>query len=979
MQITDFGLARAANDPSLTHPGQIAGTPQYMSPEQAQGRSIDHRSDLFSLGSVLYAMCTGGSPFRAETTMGALRRVCDESPRPIRELNPDVPVWLADIVNRLLAKNADERIQTAAEVDDLLSLHLAALQNPNQVQLPALSSTNDSRRHRPDRRWLVAAIVVLAALAGLGLAEGTGVTHLVATVLRIPTADGTLIVEVDDPSINVLVEGDGGLVITGAGAQEIRLKPGHYKLKATIGNQPIKTEVLTIARGDRKVVTISVEPPPLASAADLDVQSAAIHQPFVILASGNNGERSFATLVDAVTSSHAGDTIEVRGNGSFVVDPIVISRALTIRAADGYRPVISLDPEKDESSLTLLSATAPLVLEGLVILRTTRFIKVKPKAIVQSLSSLRMANCRLISTANHNGLWSTGPIVLRHCEFLAAEPGAATAVSWNLTSGGRCTIENCVMTGKIFIPFASEDLDSTAAIVRINRNTVAGSHGIQLALTSRPRRPLSEPREAAIQLLTSGNLFESRSPVVLFDQFGMSEPLPADAAEAFLRAAIDCHDEQNLYSTASGILTVCADLRPLAPTKDLAEWNRFWGFSETGSSQGLIRFQGGDLLTRAKVGVPQITSEYFRLLSDSAGYRAGPDGKDLGADIDFVGPGRAYERWKQTPEYQLWLKDSGQLSATRPPPGQVRTFAHHSADHVDAVALSPDGRRALSAGSIAAGQPVCFVWDVATGQELARLTRHTDVIQSVAFAPDSRLALTGSMDQTVRLWDVETGGELRRFDCPGHVSSVAWSQDGLHALFGTFEGTVILCDVDKWSEIRRVDHGAGLWSVDYCPTQHWALTAGGKASGTGHIGHILLWNLDTGTELRRFEGHSNGVWRAIFSPDARHVLSASSDRTLCLWNVESGQKVRSFEGHSGQVFSVAFASDGQSALSGGEDNMLRLWDISSGAELHRFQGHTRMVRGVALSRDGHFALSGGFDSTLRLWRLPPPATAATNN
>jgi serine/threonine protein kinase len=97
VRISDFGLARAVDDVEITRPGEVAGTPQYMSPEQAQGQPVDARSDLFSFGCVLYAMCTGRPPFRAETTIEAIRRVCDEAPRPIREINPDVPEWLAEI------------------------------------------------------------------------------------------------------------------------------------------------------------------------------------------------------------------------------------------------------------------------------------------------------------------------------------------------------------------------------------------------------------------------------------------------------------------------------------------------------------------------------------------------------------------------------------------------------------------------------------------------------------------------------------------------------------------------------------------------------------------------------------------------------------------------------------------------------------------------------------------------------------------
>ena len=137
VKITDFGLARAADDVEVTQTGIIAGTPQYMSPEQARGEVMDARGDLFSLGSVLYTMCTGRPAFRAETTMGVLKRVCEDAPRPIREVNAEIPAWLEAIVTRLLAKNPAERFESAAEVAEQLSQHLAHLQNPAQVPRPA--------------------------------------------------------------------------------------------------------------------------------------------------------------------------------------------------------------------------------------------------------------------------------------------------------------------------------------------------------------------------------------------------------------------------------------------------------------------------------------------------------------------------------------------------------------------------------------------------------------------------------------------------------------------------------------------------------------------------------------------------------------------------------------------------------------------------------------------------------------------------
>src|SRR5262249_9217413 len=110
--------------------------PHYMSPEQAEGKPLDQRTDLFSLGSVLYAMCTGRAPFRASGTMAVLKRVCEETPTPIRETNPEIPEWLVAIIDKLHAKDPAPRYESAAAVAELLGQHLAHVQHPSVVPAP---------------------------------------------------------------------------------------------------------------------------------------------------------------------------------------------------------------------------------------------------------------------------------------------------------------------------------------------------------------------------------------------------------------------------------------------------------------------------------------------------------------------------------------------------------------------------------------------------------------------------------------------------------------------------------------------------------------------------------------------------------------------------------------------------------------------------------------------------------------------------
>ena len=152
VKISDFGLARAVDDMTITRTGEVSGTPQYMSPEQAGGERVDHRSDLFSLGCVMYAMCTGRSPFRATSFAAAIKRVCQDTPREITEINPEIPSWLSQLVHRLLEKSPDARPDSATIVGEQLEEWLAAIQQgevPRSVGLMGDSKPQHSGQSVP--------------------------------------------------------------------------------------------------------------------------------------------------------------------------------------------------------------------------------------------------------------------------------------------------------------------------------------------------------------------------------------------------------------------------------------------------------------------------------------------------------------------------------------------------------------------------------------------------------------------------------------------------------------------------------------------------------------------------------------------------------------------------------------------------------------------------------------------------------------
>jgi hypothetical protein len=658
VKLTDFGLARAVDDASLTQRGVVAGTPQYMAPEQARGESVDHRADLFSLGSVLYAMCTGQAPFQAGGMMAVLKRVCETTPRPIPEINPEIPDWLVAIINRLHVKDPAGRFQSAAEAAELLGQHLDHLRQPERVPRPGgITLHRQSAWMARGRRWAVVAAVILL-LAGLGMTEATGVTNLSGTVIRILVPDGTLVVEVDDPSVKVTIEGDGGIVIRGAGLEEIRLRPGIYKVQADRDGKsvPLERELVSIAKSGREVVRVKLDASAAQAAAKAEKSA------FVVLGRKGVAERKFDTLAEAVLATSNGGTIEVRGNGPFISQPVDIrDTALSIRAGNGFHPVIALSPEPTEGYPHLLQTDAPLVLEGL------EFQAARPKSLEASGrvgiavggSSFHAANCQF-HFPRRLCVWltpQTSRCAVRNCAFWTSE-GSGALVG---TAGGQWLMDNCVHLGDFcavrtwIYPGCGNVSIRIAHCSLLTRNTIW--------LDFDGKKPITGQTAQMIRLEVRATILDSHT--VLHADRHSADGLSLEVFHRLLPRLLSWRGQQNVYaarnytgnrfvqSSIDGVLTSTRG------PKDLAAWNQLWTPPETGSVQGRIRYRGGNLL--GKLATDVIAPAEFRLLPDSAGYRAGKDGKDLGADIDLVGPGSAYERWKKTPQYQQWLKETGQL------------------------------------------------------------------------------------------------------------------------------------------------------------------------------------------------------------------------------------------------------------------------------------------------------------------------------
>ena len=166
--LTDFGLARAADDVAVTRSGIIAGTPQYMSPQQAQGLPIDARSDLFSLGSTLIAMATARPAFDGSTTYAVIHAITQHHPPSLRHENPEIPEWLDRYILTLIEKDPANRPPDAGTVAATLEKALAHVQQPTAFALPSVMTPAQPRHWRRQKHiasllTLFAAAIVIAA------------------------------------------------------------------------------------------------------------------------------------------------------------------------------------------------------------------------------------------------------------------------------------------------------------------------------------------------------------------------------------------------------------------------------------------------------------------------------------------------------------------------------------------------------------------------------------------------------------------------------------------------------------------------------------------------------------------------------------------------------------------------------------------------------------------------------------------------
>ena len=338
--------------------------------------------------------------------------------------------------------------------------------------------------------------------------------------------------------------------------------------------------------------------------------------------------------------------------------------------------------------------------------------------------------------------------------------------------------------------------------------------------------------------------------------------------------------------------------------------------------------------------------------------------KELEAFIEAIRAGRILQKHKAIDAKVIDALDKALVQRSE----YNRLEGHTEA--VRSVNLSSDGK-ILASCSL---DNTIKLWNVETGTEILTLSGHTKALSSVSFSDDGKTLASGSIDNTIKLWNVETGAEIRTLT--GHidsVSSVSFSGDGKTLASGSDDNTIKLWNVETGVEFRTLPgHTQYVTSVSF--------SGDGKTLASGSADYtIKLWNVETGAEIRTLTGHIDSVSSVSFSGDGKTLASGSWDYTIKLWNAETGAKILTLSGHTEVVASVSFSSDGKTLASGGglTDHTIKLWNVETGSEIRTLFGHTDAVISVSFSGDGKTLASGSADHTIKLWNVETGAEIRT--
>jgi WD40 repeat protein/tRNA A-37 threonylcarbamoyl transferase component Bud32 len=835
-KITDFGLAKKLDVTGKTQTGAIMGTPSYMAPEQAGGKSkaIGPPADIYALGAILYECLTGRPPFEAANPVDVILKVIADEPVSPRQLRAKVPADLEAICLKCLRKEPEQRYASAADLAEDLRRFRAG----EPVTARPMGKLERARRWSRRNKALASLMtaVALVLLAGTALSSYFAVRAIQRAEEAEAERDRAKFQKLRAETARFAIQIDSALRawerhdvteaerLLGEVEEPFQRTWEHRHLRSLCRRKPI----LLLGHGGQ-ITSVAFNPngQRLASGSidgTVKVWDAATGQeirtlkghtsPVFSVAFSPDGTRivsgSWVGMVKVWDAATGQEKLSLTGN---IYD--VISLAISI---DGKR---ILSGSRDGTLKVWDAATGKekLTLKG-------------HSGVVSSVAF--SSDGRRIASGSWDGMvkaWdaATGEEKVT----LKGHSGVVSSVAFS-PDGQRLVSGSEDRTVKVWDAATGQEKLSLQG------------HGAQInsvAFSDDGKRITSGSRDGTVkvwdaltghaQLTLKGHIGIVSSVAFSSDGKRIASGGSQDRTVRVWDSAVG--QEQFSLKGHSGVVSSVAfssDGRRIASGSE----DRTVKVWDAATGQEKLSLKGH---------TDRVTSVAF-----------GPDGRRIASgSID-----RTVKVWDV---------------ATR----REKLSLEGHTDWVTTGAFSPDGKRLVS-GS---GNATVKVWDAASGQELLSIKAHRRGVTSVAFSPDGQRLVSGSGDRTVKVWDAATGQE--QLCLQGHddqVTSVAFSPGSNRIASGSRDGRVKVWDAQSGtSPFPLKEQMRTVSSVTFSPDGK-RIAAGGEGKTPGS-GEVHLWDADTGQHLLTLKGHTGLVTSVAFSPDGKYIVSGSADKTVKVW------------------------------------------------------------------------------------------------